>query len=78
MTQDISLANALKMYRENNGMTQQAMADWLEITRSHYSRMESGKATNPRLKTFWKFYQSQVRIEVKANCNQSNDHMHLR
>ena len=74
----ISLAEALKMAREDKGISCRDMAEWLGISREYYYRLESGKARNPRMSSIWKFLQDFTKFEAKVNCPNDSSHFHLR
>jgi len=77
MTRDILIGEALLLERERRGWTRSEMANWMGISRSLYTRLETGKSRNPTLKTIWVFFRECIVIEAKESCLAKLDHLHL-
>jgi transcriptional regulator with XRE-family HTH domain len=57
------VGSKIKSYREENGMTQQSLADLCEMEKANISRIERG-CTNLTLKTLYKLSVS-LNVEIK-------------
>lgn len=79
MTQEITIGEALRMFRDSLGITQAEIGDRTGLGRMHIARLE-GPKSNPTLKTLAHFTMLGFSFGVEAMiaCNQSVDHFHLR
>ena len=79
MTKEITIGQALRMFRKSLGWTQAEMGEKTGLGKMHVARLE-GPRSNPTLKTLRKFMALGFRfgIEAMVSCSGLTDHYHLK
>jgi DNA-binding XRE family transcriptional regulator len=75
---ELTLGQAMKMWRESQGWSKSQMAKFLETSRRNYWMIETGRNVNPRLNTFFPFLRAACTFEARVGCPDDNSsHYHI-
>lgn len=74
---ELTLGEAMKIFREEKQWTRAEMARFLGTTRRTYWAIETGRNTNPCLRTVWEWFREACRVEAIVECPTNPDHYHI-